>query len=93
MRLTDLNPRLDGQFLILDCPCGKCGSGLRLPVGAEQSHSAAAPVWKMIGDFPDTISLHPSILVYPWRDAKLKGNEHFCQGWHGFIVNGEMKPC
>lgn len=77
MKLCELDPKLDKSgFLRFDCPvCSKNGNthGIRVPLAPAldgQGHS-----WQYTGEFPNTLSLMPSIDVG-------------C--WHGFITNGEI---
>ncbi len=77
MRLTELDPKLsENGILRFDCP--KCRDhGIRVAVGPEQGPDVPGQrVWKMTGEFPETITLQPSIDVPG------------C--WHGFITNGEV---
>ena len=76
MRLTELNVRLKQDILVFDCPCGKCGGRIRVPIGPERTVGPENPGgnWKWTGDFPTTISLEPSV-----------DSGH----WHGNITNGE----
>lgn len=82
MRLADLHPKLAGGFLGFDCPYPGHTHRQRVPVSRDHgSYRAEAPVWFMTGEFPDSLTLSPSINAdtptYP------------C--WHGHIVNGEIR--
>jgi hypothetical protein len=71
MRLTDLDPKLTALTLRFDCPaCSLAGKshGIRIPVAG--SH------WTVSGEFPDSLTVLPSI-------------DSGC--WHGFITNGEVR--
>lgn len=60
MKLSDLNPKIELQkVLVCDCPCGG-GHKLRIPFGTEQSE------WKCTGQLPN-ISIKPSILTDCWH--------------------------
>jgi hypothetical protein len=95
MRLTELNPRFKEGVLVFDCPCDRCidirrepdaernklfcDSRIRIPIKPSDNG------WEMTGAFPDTITLTPSIQI----GGPLGGK---CN-WHGYLTNGEMKPC
>jgi hypothetical protein len=85
MRLSELDPSLtpegpDGiQRLSFDCPC-RCGYPAGIRIGPTQTNA----VWSFTGEFPETLSALPSIQVHPHGE---------CKGWHGYLVNGELKPC
>lgn len=74
MRLSDLNPKLsDSRILRFDCPTCR-DHGIRIPItGADPNKNGF--VWAAEGEFPDTVTLTPSV------DAGC---------WHGFICNGEV---
>lgn len=80
MKLRDLNPKLEGTVakgvLIFDCPLsGK--HRLRIPIhSAAYAEVDGVKHWHAEGDYPDSITLAPSI------------NETQC--WHGWIVKGEI---
>lgn len=99
-KLTELNPRLKGDILVFECPCNRCKDirehpeaeanklfcdGLiRIPILPQPngwSHSG--------GEFPETISLQPSILI--GNSAKNKNGG--CEGWHGYLTNGILTAC
>ena len=84
MRLRDLNPKLVGTLqrgvLIFDCPCPTNHGRLRVPVhDVTAGEVDGTQHWHATGEFPDTLSLQPSI------DASGAG----C--WHGFVTNGEVR--
>lgn len=70
MRLSELDPKITADTLRFDCPA--C-------LGTSHQHGIRIPMvggdWTVSGDFPDAITVHPSI------DAGC---------WHGFIKNGEI---
>lgn len=71
MRLSELDPKLTTETLRFDCPtCTKEGNahGIRIP--------ASGGTWTLSGEFPDSLTVTPSIDVG-------------C--WHGFIKDGEVK--
>lgn len=78
-------PRRVGVGLVMDCPCGQCGS--RCYVDFANPLDGGSPiqpndhVWERTGETFDTLTLRPSILR-----ARDKGG---C-GWHGFVTNGEV---
>lgn len=75
MKLRDLQPRFNGRFLVFDCPCGKCGGRIRVALAPQQDSQGQA--WNYTGEFPDSLSLTPSVNAG-------------C--WHGYITNGEVRP-
>jgi Family of unknown function (DUF6527) len=85
MRLSELNPSItpadenNVRRLTFDCPC-HCGYPAGIRIGPTQTNGA----WSFTGEYPDTLSTQPSILIYPHGD---------CKGWHGYLTNGEMVPC
>lgn len=80
-RLVELNPNMIGDVLILDCPCGVCVSRIRVHVGKKQEKRGEVCYWSMEGEFPDTLSLAPSIRVTPSKEDQ-------CLGWKGWIIKG-----
>ena len=82
MKLRDLDPRLrggdlaSGAFLVFDCPaCSPKGDahGIRVPLAPKVDQNGQS--WQHSGEFPDTLTLSPSINAG-------------C--WHGWIENGEI---
>lgn len=72
MTLRSLDPKLaENNVLVFDCPCGKCGGRVRVPLAP----SVGDCQWQHTGEFPDTLTLSPSVNAG-------------C--WHGHIVNGEI---
>ncbi len=92
--LSDLNALIEGTtqdgHLVFDCPMGH-PHRIRVPMGT--AHPRA---WATSGEFPDTLSLSPSILAAgggePF-DRSLRDAEYDkaskC-GWHGYVTNGEV---
>lgn len=77
MKLKELNPKLsDNGILRFDCPsCSLKGDahGIRVPLApAVDQHGQS---WNHTGQFPDTLTLTPSV------DAGC---------WHGWIRSGEI---
>jgi hypothetical protein len=77
MKLSELDPKLsDNGFLRFTCPvCSKVGNahGIRIPLAPtvdKYGHS-----WKHSGEFPDSLTVTPSINAG-------------C--WHGWITNGDV---
>lgn len=88
MRLADLDPKLEGTLesgvLRFDCPLGH-GHKFRVHLGPNGG--AVYPrEWAASGEFPDTLTLHPSI------DASqdFTGTGAAPCGWHGLITNGDV---
>lgn len=99
MRLTELNPQLhgsvDGGSLGFDCPLGHPH---RIIVGI--SRTPAPHHWLSTGEYPDTLTLTPSILAHEGHvnDDSLNHPDHKAEydaaakcGWHGFIETGGIK--
>jgi hypothetical protein len=94
MRLTDLNPTMIDNHVEFDCPMGH-PHRICIPITRSGGYG-----WAATGDFPDSLTLTPSILAYnafPNDDTLVDGGDaaaydaaSLC-GWHGFITNGEMK--
>jgi len=78
MKLRELDPKLSAAtgILVFNCPCGRCGGRIRLRVNSEPSRDPKALQWKMTGEFPDSLTLTPSINAG-------------C--WHGYIRDGEVR--
>ena len=78
MKLRDLDPKLsDGGILRFDCPvCTPQGDahGIRVALAPAVENGRS---WQHTGEFPDTLTLHPSVNAG-------------C--WHGNITNGEIAP-
>lgn len=101
LRLSELKPVLfENGTLEFDCPAGHPHRVFaRIGEGA----------WTAEGEFPDTLTLRPSILAYtgsPYDsinpltgapfDETLLGEDYERAakcGWHGFITNGEVTSC
>lgn len=87
MKLTDLNPKLEGTldegFLRFNCPLGH-DHKIRVPVGRYGDRRG----WEASGEYPTTVTLTPSIHAITTQ-ANTDGIEP-C-GWHGFITNGDVK--
>jgi hypothetical protein len=94
MKLTDLNPCCYNETVFsMDCPCGKCGTRIRIYTGPKiETSPGGRPVWKASGTFPDTLTLEPSILIHPWefKPEEPPVNDKWCRGWHGWIRAGEV---
>jgi len=78
MKLADLDPKLAGGFLRFDCPvCSKIGDchAIRVPLAPQVDRHGQS--WQHAGQFPDTLTLTPSVNAG-------------C--WHGHITNGEIVP-
>lgn len=78
LRLRDLNPRANDHGFAFDCPCG--GDHL---AGVRTSGPHA---WRTArGSYPDTLTLEPSIKVTSGPENR--------ECWHGYLVDGELRPC
>lgn len=76
MKLSELEPKLsDTGVLRFWCPVctGDKTHGVRVPLAPATDKDGQS--WQHTGQFPDTLTLHPSINVG-------------C--WHGHIVDGEI---
>lgn len=76
MKLTELNPKFgrDG-FLVFDCPVCNGDRAHRIRVSLAPALDKRGQSWSHIGEFPDSLTLTPSV------DAGC---------WHGFIKAGEV---
>src|SRR5580704_18659112 len=96
-KLTDLEPRLSDNVLVFNCPCNRCRD-IRENPGAERNllfcdARIRIPIvpqengWTHVGgEFPESVSLMPSILIgHPSKNAN--GG---CEGWHGYLTNGVL---
>lgn len=86
MRLTDLAPKLEGTLddghLRFDCPYPGHDHCLRVRVHrAPFAVVEGENTWQASGEYPDTLTLTPSI--------NADTPEHPC--WHGFITNGDVR--
>lgn len=91
MKLTELGAQFygdtksKGRGVLMECPCGKCGEERMLaiefenPIEGPKAEGSAR--WTRTGDTIETLTLRPSI-------KRLEG----CK-WHGFITDGEARPC
>jgi hypothetical protein len=97
-RLRDLEPKLAGGYLRFLCPLGRA-CPLNAGGGWHSVRVAVAPhpgvhesVWTMRGEFPDSLTLSPSINEYTEKlDAAgnpLRPVQVDVQGWHGHVTNG-----
>lgn len=91
MRLSEFHPTMDENgYLSFDCPIGHPH---RITIPTDKSKHDGA--WSRSGEFPDTLTLSPSILAHTAEpnDWDLRGDDwkkaSTC-GWHGFIRNGEI---
>lgn len=85
MKLTDLNPKLEGTLfngvLRFDCPLGH-GHKFRVPLGGTSR-------WQAQGHYPDLLTITPSIDANV-HASKSGGKKPVCS-WHGFITEGEIR--
>lgn len=99
-KLTELDPRLKDNVLVFDCPCNRCqdirdnpeaernkvfcDALIRIPIRPQ------ANGWTQVGgEFPETITLQPSIRIGDPAKNKNGG----CEGWHGFLTKGVLVAC
>lgn len=102
MNLRDLNPRLKGSVeegvLVFDCPSGKPHS-IRVYIHSKPYGEKIAPMatcgcgkshryWQAQGEFPDSLTLTPSINE---QHTNPKTGKVEFQCWHGTIIGGEVK--
>ena len=59
MKLSTLNPKLVGDILTFDCPCG-ADHRMRVPLSEEQANQYGC-YWIPSGEFPDTLTLDRSL--------------------------------
>lgn len=77
-------PSRQGVAVIMDCPCGKCGTELVVPFAvAVDGKPWQDKGWNRSGETIETLSLKPSV----------KRMDKGGCGWHGFITNGEALTC
>lgn len=103
-RLADLNPKLDGTVaegtLTFNCPAGHPHT-ISVPIGAIGGHSLQARphTWGATGEFPDSLTLTPSIMSHYGApiDESLSDGNHQAEydaaakcGWHGWVKNGDV---
>lgn len=86
MKLADLNPKLEGSLadgvLRFDCPYPNHSHKIRVAV----SNDGRNGTWKAEGEFPDSLTLSPSI------NANTEGRDHeHIECWHGYIKVGEIQ--
>lgn len=77
------SPARHGVGVSFDCPCGTCEDQCFIPfeiaLDGQEWVSDGQARWKRTGDTFETLTLEPSI-------QRVGG----C-GWHGHIINGEIK--
>ena len=89
----------DGTIWFL-CPHAGCSHTIRIPISSKPFHERAprnahehsngigvVKVWQASGQFPDTLTLSPSIDII---EADAKGNKIRTLCWHGHIQNGQI---
>jgi hypothetical protein len=78
LRLRDLSPVETPDGFVFACPCGgDHHAGVR---------TSGPHAWRTVrGTYPDTLTLEPSIKVTSGPDRR--------ECWHGFLTDGEMRPC
>lgn len=76
MRLSELDPKLADGFLRFDCPvCSLANDCHAIRVPLAPAVDSRGQSWQHTGEFPETLTLKPSINAG-------------C--WHGYITNGEV---
>lgn len=98
MRLTDFDPRFQRSHgderlthLSFRCPCKpECEVRVCVAFTPALDGSEAPQAWKpwqrSSGDTFETLTLSPSIHLYPTPSQD-------CAGWHGFLRNGQLETC
>jgi hypothetical protein len=99
-KLTELDARLIEDVLVFDCPCDRCkdirdnpeaernkmlcDARIRIPITPRSNG------WTRVsGEFPETLTLAPSIRIGDPSQDKRGG----CEGWHGHLINGVLVAC
>ncbi len=95
-RLRDLDARLKGTatdgWLNFDCPVcagiGPVGHQVRVRISDQPTHADAEGnlVWQASGEFPDSLTLSPSIDVI---EVDGEGKKVGTSCWHGFVKDGD----
>lgn len=89
-------------MLLLDCPFPTCTHSLRIPISAEAFHereprsnsdyprgkNGKVKVWQASGEFPETLTVTPSIHIAETDD---QGNVIRTICWHGWIREGNAE--
>lgn len=104
MKLSELDPVLKGSpvkgQLHFDCPHPGCHHRIVIQVSDQPYHEyplnpeAVEPpptiikVWQASGEFPDSLTITPSIDIV---EVNEKGEKIKTACWHGHIINGEIK--
>jgi len=63
VKLAELNPKIENDVLVFDCPCG-AAHRLRVPVRRYENHKG---VWNLKGSSFADYTLAPSIRVPCWH--------------------------
>jgi hypothetical protein len=92
VRLRDLHPTLKGSrtfgVLSFDCPSGKPHK-IRVHVhSAPYAEINGVKYWQVNGEFPDTLTVSPSINE---QHIDLATGEVKYQCWHGTISGGDVR--
>lgn len=81
------------MYLRFRCPCAEaCQEVICVPFTPALDGTEAPPArrpWKRTGGSTlDDLSLQPSIWFH---GEEIAGSN--CKGWHGYLTNGELRPC
>lgn len=65
MKLSNLNPKLGSDsVLVFDCPCGKCGGRIRVPLAPATDSKGQS--WQHTGELAN-LTLVPSVNAGCWH--------------------------
>lgn len=102
MRLSELDPMIEGTVqhgkIYFDCPHPGCNHKVMVLIGNEPYHTEKIETdargkkhkinrWQASGEFPETLTLTPSIDLI---EADDEGNKIRTLCWHGHISNGNV---
>lgn len=99
MKLADLHPELVGSVergkLYFDCPHPGCAHTVCVLISKQPYHEEPSEhpdqkpvkIWQASGEFPDSLTLSPSIDLVEVDEA---GNKIRTICWHGHIQNGAI---
>ena len=96
-----LEGTIESGVLIHDCPVDGNAHRIRTPVSSQPFHEEdhdppefwpngkprRKKIWQATGEFPDTLTLSPSINIVEVDPDTGEAKRTLC--WHGFVKNGE----
>jgi hypothetical protein len=95
-----LNGTVSDGVLSFNCPHPGCEHSVRVSISSAPYHerpprgtmemmqkNGMVKVWQASGEFPDSLSLAPSIDII---EADAHGNKIRTLCWHGFVTNGDV---